>query len=234
MKIDNVLKDKSDLYFPKAELKEWENGVRQYCTRRNDTEVLISYVPPGVVVDMHQHKEAQLGMVVSGELMMRVGDVERKLTPLDVAYIAPSNIPHGASNLSDKEVIAVDVKRYKSEENYTAPEDYFLEVFKKKDLLPGMEVTFFVEDWIEVMLADIPGNGGEMPEHRHRNEQIGICISGGYEMTIEEHTKTMEFGTTYFCEAKETHSAINNLDHNTRSINLFLPPRYNRKKQKKL
>lgn len=48
-----------------------------------------------------------------------------------------------------------------------------------------MEVTFFVEDWVEIMLAKIPGNGGEMPFHKHRNEQIGICIGGGYDMTVE-------------------------------------------------
>lgn len=230
----NISSNMSDWYFPKPVLKEWENGVRQYCTRRNDTEVLISYVPPGVVVDTHQHKEAQLGMVISGELLMRVGEVEKKLTPLNLAYIAPPFTPHGSVNCSNQEVIAVDVKRYKDGENYTAPTDYFLDVYKKRDLVPGMEVTFFVEDWVEVMLAEIPKNGGKMPEHRHRNEQIGICIGGEYEMTIENETKTMQFGTTCFSESKENHAAVNNLEYNSRSINIFLPPRYNRAKTKKL
>lgn len=230
----NISSNLRDLYFPKPVLKQMENGVRQYSTRRNDTEVLISYVPPGVEVTMHHHKEAQLGMVISGELLMRVGEVEKVLTALDLAYIAPPDILHGAKNCSNQEVVAIDVKRYKTDEVYTSPEDYFLEVFKTRDLLPGMEVTFFVEDWIEVMLADIPGDGGQMPEHKHRNEQVGICINGGYEMTIEGNINKMEFGSTYFCEAKETHSAINNSEKNSRSINLFFPPRYNRSKTKKL
>lgn len=228
----NLSKEIIDVYFPDAVLKEWDNGIKQYCTKRNDTEVLISYIPPGLVMDNHQHAEAQLGMVIQGELLMRVGNIEKLLTPLDRAYIAPPHTPHGATNVTDQEVIAIDVKRLKDNEIYTTPDEYFLEVYKKRDLMPGMEVTFFVEDWIEIMIAEIPGHGGTMPLHKHRNEQIGICISGGYNMTIEEHTKTMEFGTTYFCEPRESHSAINNLDHDSRSINIFLPPRYNTAKNR--
>ncbi|KIL31853.1 3-((4R)-4-hydroxycyclohexa-1, 5-dien-1-yl)-2-oxopropanoate isomerase [Bacillus subtilis] len=59
------------------------------------------------------------------------------------------------------------------------------------------------------MLAKIPGNGGEMPFHKHRNEQIGICIGGGYDMTVEGCTVEMKFGTAYFCEPREDHGAIN-------------------------
>lgn len=92
-----------------------------------------------------------------------------------------------------------------------------------------MDVTFFVENWVEIMIAEIPGNGGKMPEHRHRNEQIGICIGGGYEMDIEGQTKTMEFGSTYFCGPREKHSAINKNNFKSKSINLFFPPRYNKK-----
>lgn len=70
--------DMQELYFPTPKLIEWENGVRQYSTVRGDTEVLMSYVPPHTNVEPHQHKEVQIGMVVSGELMMTVGDVTRK------------------------------------------------------------------------------------------------------------------------------------------------------------
>ncbi len=94
-------------------------------------------------------------MVVSGELMMTVGDVTRKMTALESAYIAPPHVPHGARNDTDQEVIAIDIKRLKADETYTSPEDYFLDIFKTRDLLPGMEVTFFVEDWVEIMLAKI-------------------------------------------------------------------------------
>ena len=219
-------------FFPEAVLKEWDNGIRQYSTRRGSTEILISYIPPGLHMEMHAHQEVQLGMVISGELIMHVGEHQRHMKALDSAYIAPPFVPHGAINPTDQEVIAIDVKRFKEDEQYTAPEDYFLDVYKTRDLLPGMEVTFFVEDWIEIMLADIPGHGGTMPEHKHRNEQLGICIGGGYDMTIEDYTRTMEFGVTYFCEAREKHSAINTSEHHSRSINIFMPPRYNKNKNR--
>ncbi|MGQ4286906.1 cupin domain-containing protein [Bacillus thuringiensis] len=218
-------------FFPEPILKEWDNGVKQYCTKRGNTEVLISYVPPGLDVDLHKHPEVQLGMVISGELIMRVGDVERKMTPLDTAYIAPPNTLHGAKNCTDKETIAIDIKRYDENEIYTFPPEYFLDVYKKRDLLPGMEVTFFVENWIEIMIAEIPKNGGKMPDHKHKNEQIGICINGDYDMTIEDTTHHMSFGSSYFCDPRESHSAINNSDIDSRSINIFLPPRYNRLKK---
>ncbi|WP_322904686.1 cupin domain-containing protein [Paenibacillus campi] len=219
-------------YFPEPTVKQWDNGIKQYCTRRGSTEILISYIPPGLHMDMHAHQEAQLGMVISGELVMQVGEHQRHMKALECAYIAPPHIPHGAINPTDQEVIAIDIKRLKEDENYTAPEGYFLDIYKTRDLLPGMEVTFFVADWIEIMLAEIPGNGGAMPEHKHRNEQLGICIGGGYEMTIEDCTRTMEFGVTYFCEAREQHSAINRSEHQSRSINVFMPPRYNPSKHR--
>lgn len=223
------LMDTKNLYFPEPVLKEWDNGVKQYSTKRGNTEVLISYVPLGTTFK-HKHREAQLGMVISGELLVNVAGYERKLTPLDSVYIAPPNVLHGATNCSNQEVIAIDVKRYNENEKYTAPNEYFLEPFEKRDLLPGMGVTFFVEDWIEVMIAEIPSNGGEMPRHKHKNEQIGICIGGDYEMTIEGVTYNMNFGSTYFCEPREVHGAINKSDHASKSINLFLPPRYHRSK----
>ncbi|KPN13969.1 cupin [Bacillus australimaris] len=221
-----------ELYFPQAKKREWDNGVIQYSTVRGDTEVLISYVPAHTIIEPHEHPEAQIGIVLKGELQMTVGQSTQLLTPLESAYIAPPFVPHGASNLTDEEVIAIDIKRLKDGEEYTAPPTYFLDIFKTRDLLPGMEVTFFVEDWMELMIANIPGNGGEMPFHKHRNEQIGICISGGYDMTIEGFTEKMEFGTTYFCDPKEDHGAINPKPEASKSINLFFPPRYNRLKPK--
>lgn len=232
MELNNTISDYKT-FFPESVLKQWENGVKQYSTKRGDTEVLLSYIPPGVKIDLHSHKEVQIGMVISGELTMQIEDIKQKMTPLQLAYIAPPNTLHGAINESDTETIAIDVKRLKNNEVYSSPPNYFLEVYKTRDLFPGMEVNFFVEDWVELMIAKIPKNGGMMPDHKHRNEQIGICIGGGYEMTIEDQTHTMKFGDSYFCESRESHSAINNTDCDSNSINIFFPPRYNRTKKEK-
>ena len=51
-----------------------------------------------------------------------------------------------------------------------------------------------------------------MPFHKHRNEQIGICIGGGYDMTIEGCKVDMTFGTAYFCDPREDHGAINRFE----------------------
>nr|WP_275401874.1 cupin domain-containing protein [Staphylococcus sp. MI 10-1553] len=66
------------------------------------------------------------------------------------------------------------------------------------------------------------------PEHKHKNKQIGVCIGGEYDMFIENEKCHMKFGQVYFCESRETHSAVNNENTNSKSINIFMPPRYNR------
>ncbi|MGV2516529.1 UNVERIFIED_CONTAM: cupin, partial [Bacillus subtilis] len=71
-------------------------------------------------------------------------------------------------------------------------------ICKTRELLPGMQFRVFVEDWIAIVSAKIPGIGVAMPFHKQRNEQIGICIGGGYGMTIEGCTVDMKFGTAYF------------------------------------
>ncbi|MCX7569395.1 cupin domain-containing protein [Tumebacillus sp. DT12] len=224
---------KNSLFFPEATLEVSETGIRTYSTVRGDTEIKFSYIPPGASVPMHDHQEVQIGMVVQGELTMTVGGVTRVMTAENEIYVAPPFCPHAAVNESDGETIAIDIKRFREGENYTHAEGYFREKYNTRDLIPGMEVTFFLEDWMELMIADIPANGGEMPDHKHKNEQLGICIGGSYPMVIENETHMMKVGDSYFCGARERHSAVNPFDVAARSINVFLPPRYNLHELKK-
>jgi 3-[(4R)-4-hydroxycyclohexa-1,5-dien-1-yl]-2-oxopropanoate isomerase len=215
-------------FFPEATLIEWENGVRQYSTKRGDTEILISYVPPNTIVKAHSHHQAQIGMILKGELYMEVGDESRVMKPLESIYISPPNVLHGGENKTDQEVIAIDIKRFRKGEDYSLEKEFFKNIHKDKKLMNIMDVKFFHANWAEIMLADIPGNGGIMPKHRHKHEQIGICIGGEYDMTIEDVNTKMKFGKSYFCLENEFHSAINNSNANSNSINIFIPPRYNR------
>lgn len=217
----------NNIYFPESKEIIWENGVKQYSSIRGDREVLISYIPPKTKIPYHKHKELQIGMVIKGELEMVVGEKSRTMKPLDTMYVCNQFVEHGGENVTNEEVIAVDIK-FGEEHNF---ESRFIEVYKTKELFPGMEVSFFVDNWVELMIASIPKQGGKMPEHKHKNYQVGICIDGEYDMYIEdEHTK-MTFGQTYFCDAKERHNAINNEDIDSKSINVFTPPRYNRIKK---
>lgn len=218
----------SNEYFPESSLIEWDNGVRQYSTKRGDTEILISYVPPNTIIEAHNHPQAQIGIILKGELLMKVGEESLLMRPLESIYISPPNIMHGGENKTNSEVIAVDIKRSKNGEDYNIKNGFFRHVHRDKKLMNIMDVQFFNADWAEIMLADIPGNGGVMPKHRHKHEQIGICIGGEYDMTIEGVDGKMLFGNSYFCGKDEFHSAINNSHKNSKSINIFIPPRYNR------
>ena len=116
--------DLQELYFPTPKLIEWDNGVRQYSSVRGDTEVLLSYVPPHTNVEPHQHKEVQ----ITCRFRRAVHDCRRCHKKDDSAGISlyrASNVPHGARNETDQEVIAIDIKRLKAGETYTSPEDYF-------------------------------------------------------------------------------------------------------------
>ncbi|QDX29317.1 cupin domain-containing protein [Dickeya poaceiphila] len=215
-------------FFPQATLIEWENGVRQYSTSRGDTEILISYIPPKTIVKAHGHHQAQIGMILKGELYMEVGGESRVMTPLESIYVSPPNILHGGENKTDEEVIAIDIKRFKKGEDYSLENRFFKTIHKEEKLMNVMDVQFFHANWAEIMLVDIPCNGGMMPKHRHKHEQIGICIGGEYDMTIEDVNTTMKFGKSYFCLENEFHSAINNRNENSKLINIFIPPRYNK------
>ena len=216
----------SNIYFPNSKEVKWDNGIRQYSFKRGSREVLVSYVPPKTDVPVHKHKELQIGMVVKGELEMTVGNAVNIMKPLESMYVCNQFVEHHARNNTDDEVIAVDIK-FNEEHEFNSR---FIEVYKTKELFPGMEVSFFVDTWVELMIASIPKNGGEMPQHKHRNYQVGICIDGEYDMYIEdEHTK-MTFGQAYFCDSREVHSAINRESKDSKSINVFTPPRYNRVK----
>ncbi|WP_312573841.1 cupin domain-containing protein [Staphylococcus saprophyticus] len=214
----------NNIYFPDSKEIKWDNGVTQYSSKREGKEVLISYVPPNTKVPPHKHKELQIGMVIKGELEMNVGDKFEVMKPLNSMYVCNQYIEHHGENNTNEEVIAVDIK-FDEENDF---ESRFIEVYKTKELFPGMEVSFFVDDWVELMIASIPKDGGKMPQHKHKNYQVGICIDGEYDMYIEdEHTK-MTLGQVYFCDSKEAHSAINQEDNDSKSINVFTPPRYNR------
>ncbi|MFF2331292.1 MULTISPECIES: cupin domain-containing protein [unclassified Streptomyces] len=214
------------LYFPAPDLVLHDDGIRYESYRRDDTEIRISHLPPGTSLTRHDHPGARVGMVIRGELTTTVGDVTKRMRPEYDVYVAPPHIPLSAVNTSSAETVLLEIDRAKPGENYTAPDGYFLEPLESRKFVK-MDVTFFLVDWIELMIADIPG-GGEMPYHKHSHEQIGICLEGRYDMTVEETKHELRFGATYFCAGQEGHGAANPHEDVARSLNIFVPPRYHR------
>ncbi|MFF1511194.1 cupin domain-containing protein [Streptomyces sp. NPDC058326] len=171
-------------------------------------------------------QEARVGMVISGDLSVTAGDVTKRMKAEHHVYVVPPGVELTAENTSSGEVILLEIRRAKPGETYSAPSGYFLEPIESRKFVK-MDVTFFLADWIELMLADIPG-GGEMPYHKHSHEQIGTCLAGRYDMTVEGSRHELRFGGTYFCGPQEGHGAANPHEGLARSLNIFIPPRYHR------
>ncbi|MGW4565441.1 cupin domain-containing protein [Streptomyces sp. NPDC004561] len=214
------------LYFPAPDLVLHDDGIRLESYRRDDTEVRVTYLPPGAVVAARSSAEAQVGMVVRGELTATVGEVTKRMRAEHDVYVVPPGVALSVENPSAEETVVLEIRRNKPDEAYPAPSGYFLEPIESRKFVK-MDVTFFLADWIELMIADIPG-GGEMPYHKHSHEQIGICLEGRYEMTVEETRHELRFGGTYFCASQEGHGAANPNPALARSLNIFIPPRYHR------
>jgi quercetin dioxygenase-like cupin family protein len=51
---------------------------------------------PGAVAQEHHHEHEQLGLVISGAVMFRIGDETRELGPGEM-YTIPSNVQHEAT-----------------------------------------------------------------------------------------------------------------------------------------
>ncbi|MDL5203965.1 cupin domain-containing protein [Streptomyces sp. ALI-76-A] len=213
-------------YFPVSDVALHDNGVRVESYWRDGTEVRVSVIPPGAQVPDRLSGQAQVAMVAQGRISATAGEVTRLMEPERHVCVAPPGVAFSAVNPTDSEAVLVELRRNNPGEAYPAPSDYFLEPFESRKFV-GMDVTFFVADWIELMIADIPG-GGEMPYHRHSHEQIGICLEGRYDMTVEESSHELRFGGTYFCASQEGHGAVNPHAEVARSVNIFIPPRYHR------
>jgi len=59
---------------------------------------------PNAVVPEHRHENEQLGIVLSGSLMFRVGDESRELGP-GGTWCIPPNVPHEVAVGSDGAVV---------------------------------------------------------------------------------------------------------------------------------
>ncbi|MFD3675418.1 cupin domain-containing protein [Streptomyces sp. NPDC058613] len=214
------------LYFPEPDVVRHDSGIRFESYRRDDTEVRLSFIPPGAVLNSGDLEKARVGMIVRGGLTVTVADVLKVMRPEHDVYVVPPHVALSATNSTAEETVLLEITRGKTGEKYPAPDGYFLEPLESRKFVK-MDVTFFLADWIELMVADIPG-GGQMPYHKHSHEQIGICLEGRYEMTVEATSHELRFGGTYFCAGEEGHSAENPNAGLARSLNIFIPPRYHR------
>ena len=63
---------------------------------------------PGATYEMHSHPHEQFSLLLSGRMLLTVGDETREIGPGDGWY-APGGVPHGGEVLGDEPAVFIDV-----------------------------------------------------------------------------------------------------------------------------
>ncbi len=87
---------------------------------------------PGTTYPMHSHPHEQFSLLLSGRLLLRVGDETREIGPGDGWY-APADVPHGGEVLGGDPAVFIDV--------YSPATAWILEVFATGRRIPAGERT---------------------------------------------------------------------------------------------
>jgi len=74
----------------------------------------------GAVVPMHSHPHEQFSLLLSGRMLLTVGEETREIGPGDGWY-APGGVPHGGEVLGDEPAVFIDV--------YSPATTWILDVF---------------------------------------------------------------------------------------------------------
>ncbi|ACZ86593.1 cupin domain-containing protein [Streptosporangium roseum] len=210
--------------FPQLRSVELAEGVRARAFAAGETLVQVVEIAPGAVLPPHSHDEAQAGILVSGRLTLLIGEEERVMEPLRTAYMIAPGVPHAARNPTSEPTVSIDLKRLVDRPCSSG----FIELGDRKKTKLGLFNEFFVGDWFEIMISTLEA-GGQMPDHRHRHEQIGYVIGGAaYRMTVggEEHEHGP--GDAYYAAPMVSHSAVNDSAESSLNFVAFIPPRYHR------
>jgi quercetin dioxygenase-like cupin family protein len=63
---------------------------------------------PGYTVPIHSHPHEQVGVVYSGEGILRIGGEERHVRKGDL-YCIPADVPHGDTTIGDEPFVMLDI-----------------------------------------------------------------------------------------------------------------------------
>jgi len=88
---------KTQTYASIAELRPYliRAGMKARLVNGERATLAIIDIEPDGVAEEHHHENEQLGLIVSGELTLRIAGEARALQAGDV-YSIPSNVPHDA------------------------------------------------------------------------------------------------------------------------------------------
>jgi quercetin dioxygenase-like cupin family protein len=63
---------------------------------------------PGYTVPIHSHPHEQIGVVYSGEAILRIGGEERHVRKGDL-FCIPADVPHGDTTIGDEPFVMLDI-----------------------------------------------------------------------------------------------------------------------------
>jgi unsaturated pyranuronate lyase len=88
---------KTQTYASIAELRPYliRAGMKARLVNGERGTLAVIDIEPNGVAEEHHHENEQLGLIVSGELTLRIAGETRTLQPGDV-YSIPSDVPHDA------------------------------------------------------------------------------------------------------------------------------------------
>ena len=66
--------------------------------------------------------------------------------------------------------------------------------------------------------------GGEVPQHSHPHEQMGMGVEGSFELVIDGESRVIRRGDIYLIPSNVVHSA-RGLDERAVALDIFSPPR---------
>jgi quercetin dioxygenase-like cupin family protein len=82
-----------------------------------------------------------------------------------------------------------------------------LESQPTKTIFPGVTITTAWGDHLMLSFVEFEHSGAEVPTHQHEHEQMGIGMSGEFELTIDGETRVVKAGDAYLIPGNIPHSA---------------------------
>ena len=85
-----------------------EDGSEAQIISGEHMHLIRAVYEPGSTYPMHSHPHEQFSLLLSGRILLTVGDDTREIGPGDGWYAA-SNVPHGGQIIGDQKAIFIDV-----------------------------------------------------------------------------------------------------------------------------
>jgi quercetin dioxygenase-like cupin family protein len=93
----------------------------------------------------------------------------------------------------------------------------------KQELCVGVSARVAWGERIMLSFVDL-APGSIIPGHSHPHEQMGILLSGKFELTIGEESRLLKEGDAYLIPSNVEHS-VRALESPARALDIFSPPR---------